>query len=189
MWTVYWHPMDKDAIERLFAEVDARLENPARLVIYGAAAFILLGEEGRTSLDVDVAGPYCTGDLLQLRQIFLEIGYPVNPSHDENRDHIEWVGIERLSLQSPDEQMMTLWAGRHLTVVTVSAPALVASKLIRYDETDQADIRSLCSRMRVKWEQVQDAVKHLPPPFRDDHIVHDNLFNLKQDMILWGVGS
>lgn len=183
---LYYSQMDKNRIEHMFAEVDARLENPVRLVVYGAAAFILLGEEGRTSLDVDVAGPYCQGNLLKLRQIFLDIGYPVNPPPHEMRDHIEWVGVERLSLQVPDENMMTLWAGRYLTVVTVSAPALVASKLIRYDETDQSDIRSLCSRMRVKWEHVRDAVQRLPPTFRDDPIVQDNLASLKQDMMMWG---
>ncbi|HMP72508.1 MAG TPA: DUF6036 family nucleotidyltransferase [Kiritimatiellia bacterium] len=177
--------MDKATLQSLFAAIDAKLDSPATLVVYGASAFMLLGEEFRTSIDVDVAAPYCSGDLASLRSAILEAGYPINPPSHIHRDHIEWVEMDRLSLEPPDEQAMLLWKGRHLSVKTVSPPALIASKLIRYDETDQSDIRSLCFRMNIHWEQVRDAVPRLPSTFRHDAIVKENLENLRSDMALW----
>ena len=156
------------------------------MVVYGAAAFMMLGEEGRSSIDVDVAGPYCTGNISGLREAIAASGYMINPPPEVQDDHVEWVGIERLSLEVPGEEKLVLWQGNSLTVVTVSPPALIASKLIRYDETDQSDIRSIFFRMRVTWEQVRDAVERLPYPFRSDAIVLENLKNLKSDLMMWG---
>ncbi|HMO50753.1 MAG TPA: hypothetical protein PKE26_08605 [Kiritimatiellia bacterium] len=177
--------MDRAALERLLTAVDDHLDEPATMVVYGAAAFMLLGEELRTSIDVDVAGPYCSGNIANLRRAIEKAGYAINPPPHLNQDHIEWVSVERLSLEPPDEQALSLWRGRYLHVITVSPAALIASKLIRYDATDQSDIRTLGFRMNVSWEHVKDAVKRLPPTFRDDAIVQENLENLKRDMMLW----
>lgn len=179
--------MDRKSLERLLTEVDSHLSTPITMVIYGAAAFMLLGEEARISADIDVAGPYCVGDVASLRNAIVNAGYPINPPPEQQGDHVEWVGIERLSLEEPVEQLMTLWQGRNLTVITVPPPSLIASKLIRYDETDQSDIRTLCGRMKIPWEQISDAAKRLPPAFRDDALVKENLENLRNDMILWGL--
>jgi hypothetical protein len=177
--------MDRTTLEELLTRVDERLCEPVVLVIYGAAAFMLLGEEGRASLDVDVAGPYCQGDLAAVRRAFHDAGVAVNPPPDAQDDHVEWVGPERLSLAPPGEGKLLLWQGRHVRVETVAPADLVASKLIRYDETDQADIRSLCFRMGISWASVQEAVTRLPDPFRRDALVLDNLNKLKRDMALW----
>ena len=53
-------PMDARELRAYLAGIDEHLEGDARLVIYESAAFILLGETGRTSLDIGVAGPYST---------------------------------------------------------------------------------------------------------------------------------
>lgn len=177
--------MNRRSLESLFAAVDNHLSSPATMVVYGAAAFMMLGEEGRSSIDLDVAGPYCKGDVAGLREAIAKAGYMINPPPEIHEDHVEWVGIERLSLELPGEEKLPLWQGKSLTVITVSPPALIASKLIRYDETDQSDIRSICFRMRVTWEQVRDAVVRLPYPFRNDAIVLENLENLKNDLMMW----
>ena len=177
--------MDRQAIEHFLEQVDAALSAPAEMLLYGAAAFILLGEEGRTSLDLDVAGPYCQGDVAGLRRACEQAGLPINPPPETMHEHIEWVGMERLCLPPPGADDLVLWRGQRLTVRTVAPAALVASKLIRYDETDQADVRSLCFRLRVTWDDVRAAAECLPITFRRDPLVRENLENLQRDMLLW----
>ena len=181
--------MDQASPQQMLVAIDSKLESKATMVVYGASAFMLLGEETRTSLDVDVAAPYCSGNVAALRNAITAAGYIINPPPHVQTDHIEWVGGERLSLEPPDDQAVLLWQGDRLSVLTVAPAALVASKLIRYDETDQSDIRSLCFRMNIRWEQVRDAVERLPVQFRHEAIVRENLDNLKQDMALWSVES
>jgi hypothetical protein len=178
--------MDKTRLLEYFAQVDARLTAPAELLIYGSAAFILLDEEDRTSLDMDVAGPYSKLDFEEFRKTSREAGLEVNPAAIDSGDHVEWIAGVRLCLAPPDVAgTITLWQGRRLTVKTVSAPDLVASKLIRYDAIDQSDVRYLISQMRLKYEDVAQAVERLPAGFRDDVLVRENLRNLQEDMKLW----
>jgi hypothetical protein len=80
---------------------------------------------------------------------------------------------------------MTLWQGKRLLVRTASVPDLVASKLIRYDETDRADIQYLFVQFNFTWESVSDSVARLPHPFSSDVLVLENLNYLKSDMQLW----
>jgi hypothetical protein len=180
--------MNHANIITLFEKLDTGLSAPTVLYLYGSAAFILLGEEDRTSLDIDVAGPYSSVDMGDMRRVAEAVGCPVNPSAETDQDHIEWVGPLRLCLPPPDpDQDLVLWTGHRLTVKTGSIPALVASKLIRYDETDRADIQFLYQQNRFAGDDVADAVNRLPLPFRNDSVVRDNLKNLRVDMTLWQV--
>ena len=61
------------------ARLDAALAEPARLCVYGSAALMLLGEEDRFSLDMDVAGPYCQVNERVLAAAAERVGWPVNP--------------------------------------------------------------------------------------------------------------
>jgi hypothetical protein len=54
------------------------LQADTRLVVYGRAAFLLLGQQERTSLDIDVAGPYSQADYADLQQACRAAGLPVN---------------------------------------------------------------------------------------------------------------
>ena len=54
--------MNKGDIISYFGRLDEGLAAPTVLHIYGSAAVILLGADERTSLDIDVAGPYSTAD-------------------------------------------------------------------------------------------------------------------------------
>jgi len=170
--------------------MDRYLQSPATLYIYGSAAFILLDELDRTSLDIDVAAPYCSGSFAGIRQAAEKAGFRINPDESTTDDHIEWVSAARLCLPRPDtEHEVTLWQGQRLTVKTVSPAQLVASKLIRYDEIDQSDVRYLCCQMRLKYADVATAVDTLPDAFRDDALVRENLANLERDLVLWGVAG
>ncbi|MEI7732173.1 MAG: hypothetical protein WCO56_21540 [Verrucomicrobiota bacterium] len=72
-----------------------------------------------------------------------------------------------------------------MTIRTGSVPELIASKLIRYDETDRADIQFLFGQGQFEWASVRDTADRLPGPFRTNALVQENLRNLKTDLRLW----
>ena len=50
--------MDSLALQAYLGKLDGALKGTAECCVFGSAACMLLGEEGRISLDVDIAGPY-----------------------------------------------------------------------------------------------------------------------------------
>ncbi|MBI3852542.1 MAG: hypothetical protein HY298_19975 [Verrucomicrobia bacterium] len=178
--------MDNAALQTYLGKLDGALKGTAEMCVFGSAACMLLGEEGRISLDVDIAGPYSKVDETQFRRAAAQIGLPVNPPADFAGDHIEWIGPLRLCLADPAMGgRVVLWQGEHLTVFTVSAADLTASKLIRYDPTDQADIQFLMIHGRLGMEAIAQAVQRLPDAFRADMMVVENLKNLHRDCHRW----
>jgi len=183
--------MDKSGIISYFGRLDGELTAPTVLHIYGSAAVILLGADDRTSLDIDVAGPYSTADYARFAEASATAGLPVNPASDFASNHLEWVGALRLCLPPPppETESIVLWRGANLTVKTGRIADLVASKLIRYDETDQSDIQFLFKVSRFTIESIAATVRTLPPPFDTDALVLENLANLKVDLAVWGDGA
>jgi hypothetical protein len=181
--------MDRSDIIAYFGRLDKELGVQTVLYIYGSAAVILLGADDRTSLDIDVAGPYSTVDSARFAEASAVAGLPVNPAFDVSSNHVKWVGTLRLCLPPPAPGAMVLWQGAHLVVKTGKVEDLVASKLIRYDETDQADVQFLFKSSRFTHESVAASVKLLPPPFSTDALVQENLANLKLDIAVWGGGA
>ncbi|NQU10328.1 hypothetical protein HQ590_06035 [bacterium] len=178
--------MNKAELLGYLERIDHALSKPATLTVYGSAPCILLDEPERTSLDVDVAGPYSAVDLVDLQRAAQAAGLPVNPATDYQGDHLEWILAPRLCLPPPSPaSAVVLWQGQRLTVRTVAIPELIASKLIRYDPVDQADVRYLCTLARVPFDAIQTAARSLPPPFNQDTIVRENLRNLNADMQMW----
>jgi hypothetical protein len=178
--------MEVTRLRRYLAELDSKLPENSRLCIYGSAALMLLGEEDRFSLDIDVAAPYSSVDEHALAVTAEQIGLPVNPPEDFQSDHIEWVGPARLCLAAVDpEDRVFLWRGSRLDVFTVTLADLAASKLIRYDPLDQADIQFLMLHGKLAFDDVATAVQRLPLPFRNDVLVRENLANLKRDLTRW----
>ncbi|MHC4252917.1 MAG: hypothetical protein ACYS9X_27685 [Planctomycetota bacterium] len=166
--------------------IDGHLEGDTVLVIYGSAAFMLLGEPERSGLRVSVAAPYSTVAFPDLERAAAKAGIEVNPDETCADPHIEWVAPARLCLPAPDESTsQVLWRGARLVVKTVSSAELIASKLIRYDEVDAGDVRFLCGEARVSFDDVAKAAERLPRAFRDDAVLRENLAALKADMELW----
>ena len=180
--------MDKRRILEIFASIDSYLQSSAKLCIYGSGAFILLDEEERISLDIDIAAPYSTVDYSDLCRATEMSGLAINPEVGTTEDHIEWISIVRLCLADPaTTESIVLWQGSKLTIFTVSPADLVASKLIRYDDIDKSDIHYLTFQMNITFKAVEDAVTRLPNQFRDDVVIKENLLNFKQDMKLWQI--
>jgi hypothetical protein len=179
--------MNKAEIIAYLTRLDNEISAPMHLYLYGSAVVILLDAPDRTSLDIDVAGPYSSGNMAEFEQASRRAGLPVNPDPTFQGNHIEWVGPVRLCLPPPHDKRegLLLWQGEKVTVRSGSAEDLVASKLIRYDETDQADIQYLFAQFSFDWRSVAEAVRRLPHPFKNDSVVLDNLANLETDMRLW----
>jgi Nucleotidyltransferase of unknown function (DUF6036) len=178
--------MDLRRLRQYLADLDSRLPERAQLCIYGSAAFMLLGEEDRFSLDIDVAAPYSSVNEQALALTAEEIGLPLNPSEDFPGDHIEWIGPARLCLAAvAPENRVFLWRGSHLDVFTVALADLAASKLIRYDPLDQADIQFLMLHGKLSCDDIAQAVERLPLPFRNDVLVRENLSKLRGDASRW----
>jgi len=178
--------MDQQRLLAYLERLDEELHQGTVLYIYGSAAFMLLGEEGRTSLDVDVASPYSLADISDLRQAAAKAGLPVNPEEHYDGDHLEWVGPVRLCLPPPQPQTeQLLWRGKRLAVKTGSPAELIASKLIRYDEVDRSDVQFLWSQTKPVLHDIEAAVARLPTPFCADAVVLANLENLKVDLEMW----
>lgn len=178
--------MNKATILKKLAIIDENLNSSARLCLYGSGAFILLDEEDRTSLDLDIAGPYSEVDFADFTTAAKAAGLEINPDETTDQDHIEWITVVRLCLANPSAtESMILWQGKNLTVFSVSPQDLIASKLIRYDEIDQSDINYLVFQMNISFESIVKAVTRLPDSFREDVMIQENLANLKQDIVLW----
>jgi hypothetical protein len=186
-WSSIVPVVDKAKLIAYLERIDGELRHPAMLCVYGSAAYILLDEPDRTSLDVDVAAPYSDADFVDFKRAAAAAGLPVNPSDHYAGEHIEWIAGLRLCLPPPSpETDITLWQGSLLTLKTVAVEQLVASKLIRYDEIDQSDIRYLLAQRGIAYERIAAAAQLLPYPFRCDPLVLENLQNLRTDMVMWG---
>ncbi|MFM8715977.1 MAG: hypothetical protein ACKOF3_04215, partial [Spartobacteria bacterium] len=83
--------MNKAELLGYLEKIDGELKSPAILHIYGSAAFMLLDEPDRTSLDIDVAAPYSDVDESELRRAAELAGIPLNPADDYTSDHLEWI--------------------------------------------------------------------------------------------------
>jgi len=178
--------MNKEKLLEYLEKIDESLKGKVTLYLYGSAPIMIFGAEDRISLDIDVAAPYSQADFGDLRQAAEKAGLSINPDENTQGDHIEWISQLRLCLPKPDpESDISLWQGRNLSVKTASIPHLIASKLIRYDEIDQADIQYLCTQRRIDFSDIETTVKSLPPPFDSDQLVLDNLNKLKTDMKIW----
>ena len=69
----YSEGVNKADLVGYLERLDRALSSPATLHIYGSAAFMLLDEPDRTSLDIDVAAPYSNVDLGDLSITMLSI--------------------------------------------------------------------------------------------------------------------
>ena len=116
--------MNAAALREHLARLDAALEEPVRLCLYGSAPLMLMGQDDRSSLDIDVAAPYSSANERALAEAGERIGLPVNPVDDYSGDHIEWVGPLRLCLASPGENPVILWQGSRITAFTLPVPIL-----------------------------------------------------------------
>lgn len=181
--------MDKSKLIGYLSAIDEALTDETELFIYGSAAFMLLDEDGRTSLDIDVAAPYSRVNYPDFCQAAERSGLSINPPEDTLRDHIEWILSPRLCLRRPrPEDDILLWRGKRLTVKTLPAADLIVSKLIRYDSIDQADIQHLFQMAKPSLKSIRLAVDALPEPFNADPLVLENLKNLESDLRMWTGG-
>ena len=174
-----------------FARLDALVGQGTELFVIGGSAVALLGAKIRVTADIDVALPYSKMDMAGFVEASDKAGLPVDPALGYQGVYVETIKPLMLTLPVPVEgQQIVLFTGKNLTVKTCSAADLVASKLYRCGEQDMEDIQFLVQACGVTFEQIRESVSRLPPRFRDDVLVKDNLENVRADIEIWkGVGQ
>ena len=180
------------SLTEYFSRLDELVPNGTLLYLYGGAAVIMYGATIRTTLDVDIAAPYSRINPAKFAEWSAKAGLPVNPPEFGNGISVEYVQASRLSLPVPksgSEEGVAVFTGCNLTVLAASPADIIASKLVRYNEHDQQDVQYLIGFGRVSYKAICEAVSRLPPLFREDVHVKENLENLKYDMEIWGVGA
>ena len=177
-------------VRRAWSEVlDAMFADLARGGPRGAA-LLALGFEGRTTVDIDVL-PGSTFLDADLRQACEAAGLAWNPADKDSPpgDYLEVVPEETLVLPvpSPDgHPYNTVFRGQRLLVRTPPAADLAIGKLKRLDPEDLADIQYLVRRFGLDPAALREAFSRLPPRFRADPVLVDNLRYVVED--LWRVG-
>jgi hypothetical protein len=179
--------IDESVLREYFERLDPLVRSGTELFVIGGAAVALLGAKIRTTVDVDVAAPYSRVDLANFREASASAGLPVNPAAGYQGAYVEYVEPLMLTLPNPDTggTSIVLFRGFNLTVRTGCPADLIASKLFRYSEKDVGDIRFLMESAKVSMTEIKDSVSRLPPRFRDDVLVGENLANLETDSSMW----
>lgn len=175
-----------------FSRLDELVPEKTVLYLYGGAAVIMYGATIRTTLDIDIAAPYSRVNPVRFSEWSAAAGIPVNPSKFDNDVCVEFVQADRLSLPVPKDiasDAVAVFTGCNLTVLAAAPADIIASKLVRYNEHDQQDMQYLIGVGRVTYASICEAVSRLPPTFREDVLVRENLENLKSDMAIWGIES
>lgn len=181
--------IDADFLREYFSRLDPLVRNGTVLYVIGGAAVALLGAKIRTTVDIDVASPYSRLEWMEFCAASASVGLPVNPEPGYQGAYIEYVEPLMLTLPKPktnDEDVVVLYKGFNLTVMTGSAADIIASKLYRYSDKDVSDIRFLMESSNVTLDDIREAVVRLPQRFRDDVVLRENLKNLETDSSMWG---
>ena len=181
--------IDESVLRGYFERLDPLVRPGTDLFVIGGAAVALLGAKIRTTVDIDIAAPYSRVDLSNFTKASAEAGLPVNPALGYEGAYIEYVEPLMLTLPEPCSKNsgIILFRGFNFTVRTGSCADIIASKLFRYSEKDIGDIRFLMESANVSIAQVKESVSRLPPRFREDVLVRENLANLEEDSLLWRV--
>ena len=180
------------SLTEYFSRLDELVPAETVLYLYGGAAVIMYGATIRTTLDIDIAAPYSRINPARFAEWSAMAGIPVNPPVLNDGISVEFVQANRLSLPVPRNEAndsVAVFTGRNLTVLAASPADIIASKLVRYNEHDQQDAQYLIVAGRVSYAAICEAVSRLPPLFREDELVRENLENLKSDMEIWGIGA
>ena len=180
--------MDSRSLREALERIDAALSSPADLIVRGGAALLALGFEGRTTVDIDVL-PGSSFQEADLRKACQAAGLAFNPADKDfpPGDYLEVVPEETLVLPvaAPAEHPYnTVFRGRLLTVRTPPAGDLVIGKLKRLDPEDLSDVQYLVHRFGLDAAALREAFSRLPPRFRIDPVLVDNLRYVVED--LWG---
>lgn len=176
--------MDRDELRGIFERLDAALRKNTLLLLRGGAAVLSLGLEGRVTSDIDVLPGSRFVDV-DLRQACAAAGIAFNPDDKEwsERDYLELVPEETLALPVPSAERPynTVFRGERLTVQVAPAADLVVGKLKRLDPEDLGDVVFLIRRVGLTPVDIQEAFGRLPPRFRADPVVQDNLRYILED--------
>ena len=168
-------PQWLDLLERLALELGQE-GSPLRLCLIGSAACIFAGMEARTSRDLDVWRVMSDYDRAELRQAAEAVGLLFDPKStlDPDRPYLQIVeqGIVELGEFTP---VLIERLGR-LHLLRPPVENLIASKLLRADPRDIADVIFLQSHYQAEIAKVRTIIATFPTEKR--RVAEENLLYL-----------
>lgn len=164
---------------RLIVErIDGGLGEEQTICLIGSAATILMGQQNRNTEDIDVWQRASRFQDRILRKAVEDAGLLFDPKDDEpGLPYIQVIhpGIVQVPGYNPetglwlgDRKAETVWQGEMLTVTIPPAEAIIASKMIRFEDRDITDSIWLMAARAVDAKAVIRAIRQLPPEKRED---------------------
>jgi len=120
--------MEKNDIPAYFGRLDKELTTPSVLYIHGNAAVILSGADERTSLGIDLAGPYSSVNGAAFAETSAAAGLPVNPASE---DEVKFLADAALLLFSLPENYASQRAPGRLAIFQAKSRARVMPAFTR----------------------------------------------------------
>ena len=166
----------RSALER----IAQHLKNPVSLCIIGSGPGILGGQPDRLSIDIDVWNKASNFAYADLRQACEKAGLLFDPKDEIQPDkpYIQIVDAGIVQVGKFSEKTPVLKEGL-LVVERPPMENIVASKLLRMNETDLTDVGFLVARYGIKKSQVEKVIASFPAEQRET--ARENLVYL--DMI------
>jgi len=164
-------------LKKILDRIDDNLTEPQTICLIGSAASILMGQPDRGTEDIDV---WSRASLLKeriLRSAVEAAGLLFDPSDDEPElPYVQIIhpGIVQVPGYDPEtsrwlgQEAETVWAGHRLTVTTPPPAAIIASKMIRFEDRDITDSIWLMTARDVDAKTIMRAIRQLPHDRREE---------------------
>lgn len=170
-------PQWLELLERLASHL-SKEGPPVRLCLIGSSACLFGGMESRTSRDLDVWQPVSDYDRQELRQAAEAVGLLYNPKTalEPNRPYLQIV--EQGVVEIGDFEPVRVDRIGRLHLVRPPMENLIASKLIRGDARDVADILFLQHQYHPDPERIRSIIAAFSPSNRqraEENLVYLNL--------------
>jgi hypothetical protein len=170
--------MNRQELKIIMQRIDAGIIEQQTICLIGSSASMMMGQQDRATEDIDVWSSASKYREAVLRRAVEDAGLLFDP-RDEDIDlpYVQVVhpGIVQVPGFDPetglwfgDKQSELLWAGERLRLTAPPAEAIIASKMLRFEDRDITDSIWLMAARDVDAKAVIRAIRQLPPEKRED---------------------
>ena len=172
--------LERSDLLAIFGQMDQFLagkNSHHTFTIIGSAVLITAGMPGRATGDVDVWETE-EADRRLLQDMAKSCGIAFSEGSTDQSPRLSWVGNEFIGLPDQihwNDDVVSFWAGTHLTLVRPPTGVLLGSKLVAFRAKDVADINWLVDN-DPKWKEGLDKYTPLFSPEHQREIARNLVF-------------